>query len=62
MEIVRENHGEVQYVADAEALQYRQSLSMPEEDQQFIEQVFDELEQEDETLAEDVSRPVMSGE
>src|SRR6185503_7667311 len=30
--IVTENHGEVEYVADAEALEYRQSISMSEED------------------------------
>jgi multidrug efflux pump subunit AcrA (membrane-fusion protein) len=42
-EIVREHHGEVEYVADAEALQYRQSLTMREDDQEFVEQVYDEL-------------------
>jgi hypothetical protein len=62
VQIVKENHGDVQYVADAEALQYRQSLTMPEEDQQFIEHVFEELENEDETFAQDLSQPVMSGE
>ena len=43
-DIVRQNHGDVEYVADAEALQYRQSLEMSDEDQEFIEQVYDELE------------------
>jgi hypothetical protein len=33
-------------IADAEALQYRQSLTMSDEDQQFIERVFDEAEDE----------------
>jgi|CXWL01.1.fsa_nt_gi hypothetical protein len=42
--IVKENQGEVEYVADAEALQYRQSLDMSEEDQEFIESVYDEAE------------------
>jgi hypothetical protein len=42
--IVEEHHGEVQYVADAEALEYRQSLEMTEEDGEFIESVYDELE------------------
>jgi hypothetical protein len=41
---VRENHGEVEYTADAEALQYRQSLTMTEEDQEFIEQVYDKFD------------------
>jgi len=51
--IVHENHGEVEYVADAEALQYRQSLTMPDEDQQFIAHVFDELEDEAEATGDD---------
>ena len=46
--IVKEQHGEVEYVVDASALQYRQSLEMPEEDQQFIESVYDQLEDEEE--------------
>lgn len=41
--IVRECHGEIQYVVDAEALEFRQSLNMPEDDQEFIESVYDEL-------------------
>jgi regulator of replication initiation timing len=40
--IVQENHGDVQYIADAEALQYRQSVTMSEEDQEYIEHVFDD--------------------
>ncbi len=46
-EVVREHHGEVEYVVDAEALQYRQSLSMSEDDHEFIEHVFDEAEEEE---------------
>ena len=45
--IVSEHHGEVEYVVDAEALQYRQSLSMTDEDEEFIESVYDELEEEE---------------
>jgi hypothetical protein len=45
--VVREHHGEVEYVADAEALQYRQSLTMSDEDQEFIEHVFEEVEEEE---------------
>jgi len=60
--IVQRHHGEVEYAVDAEALQYRQSLSMPEEDREFIEHVFDELEEEDETFSDDVSVPLESAE
>ena len=42
--VVLEHHGEVQYVADPEALQYRQSLTMSEEDSEYIENVYDALE------------------
>jgi hypothetical protein len=45
-EVVKEHHGEIEYVADAEALQYRQSLTMTDEDQQFVESVYDSLEEE----------------
>jgi hypothetical protein len=50
---VTEHHGEVQYVADAEALQFRQSLNMSEEDQEFIEDIYDKLEDESTTVVED---------
>jgi hypothetical protein len=43
---VTERHGDVEYVADPEALQYRQSLSMSDDDEEFIESVYDELEDE----------------
>lgn len=46
-DIVERNHGQVQYVADAEALEYRQSISMTDEDAEFIEGVYDSLEDED---------------
>lgn len=39
--IVQEHHGEVVYTASPEALEYRQSLSMSEDDAQFIESVYD---------------------
>ena len=42
-EIVKANHGDVEYVADAEALEYRQSLSMSREDEEFVESVYDQL-------------------
>ncbi len=46
-QIVQAHHGEVLYVADPEALQYRQSLSMTEEDMEYIETVYDKLEEEE---------------
>jgi hypothetical protein len=46
-QVVKEHHGKVEYVADAEALQYRQSLMMTDEDQKFVESVYDSLEEEE---------------
>jgi hypothetical protein len=43
--IVEENHAEVQYVADPEALEYRQSLTMSDDDEEFIEGVYEKLDQ-----------------
>lgn len=43
-EIVKTHRGEIQYVADAEALEYRQSLTMSDDDQEYIEEVFDKFE------------------
>lgn len=45
--IVLANYGEVAYVADPEALQYRQSLTMSDEDLEFIEEVYEEAEGEE---------------
>lgn len=45
--IVKEHHGDIEYRADPEALEYRQSLSMSEEDMEYIEHVFDEAEEEE---------------
>jgi len=44
--IVRENHGEVEYIADPEALEYRQSMSMSDQDQEFIESVYQDVEKD----------------
>lgn len=38
--IVEANHGEVQYVADPEALEYNQSLSASDEDLEYIDKVY----------------------
>lgn len=45
--IVREHHGEIEYIADAPALEYRQSLAMSEEDQEYIESVFEATDPEE---------------
>ena len=44
--IVEENHGEVQYQADPEALEYRQSLEISDQDEEYIESVYDKLDDE----------------
>jgi len=52
--LVQQHCGDVSYVADAEALQYRQSLAMPDDDAEFIEGVFDDLEEEGSVVADDM--------
>jgi len=41
---VEKLHGEVSYVADAEALQYRQSLDMPDEDFKYLSEVEEKID------------------
>ncbi len=41
--IVADQHGKVEYVADAEALEYRQSLDISSEDQEFIDSTFERV-------------------
>ncbi len=53
-QIVEEHRGEVQYVADPEALEYIQSLEMSDEDAEYIESVYDSLDEENETIVDDV--------
>jgi len=45
--IVQENHGEISYVADAEALEYYESQQITDEDYEFIEKAYDSLEDEE---------------
>jgi hypothetical protein len=45
-EIVARNHGEVQYVADPEALEYTQSQTMSDADANYIDDVFEKVEGE----------------
>jgi hypothetical protein len=44
-EFVEQHHGKVEYVASPEALEYRQSATMSDEDQEFIESTFARAEQ-----------------
>jgi len=52
--IVLEHHGEVEYVADPEALEYHQSLTMTDEDAEYIEKVYQEAEDEDDLPVSDI--------
>lgn len=51
--IVTEHHGVVEYTLDAEALQYRQSLTMSDEEEEYIENVFAEFEDENDPDADE---------
>ena len=51
--VVEEHHGEVQYVANAEALEYNQSMAMSDEDSEFVEAVYNAAEEESEPVADD---------
>jgi hypothetical protein len=46
-EIVKQHHGAVEYIAEPAALEYRQSLTMSEEDSLFIEKVYEDAEEEE---------------
>jgi hypothetical protein len=52
-EIVKQHHGEIEYNVDAEALEYRQSLTMPDDDALFIEGVYDAASEEEEIVTGD---------
>ncbi len=51
--IVEEHHGKVEYTADAEALEYRQSLIASDEDEEFIEEAYEKAGVSDEEGIED---------
>ena len=51
--IVVENHGEVDYVADQDALEYWASKEMREEDAQFIDQVYEAVDGGRDAVIED---------
>ena len=59
-ELVKEHHGEVHYVVDAEAPQYRQSIAMSDEDMKFIGQVFDEAEEDSPAFDGEASHEIAS--
>jgi hypothetical protein len=46
LEVVRRHHGEVQYTADPEALEFNQSLTISEADAAYVEEVYDAAEEE----------------
>ena len=48
-QVVLSNHGEVEYLADPEAMQYRDTLVMTDEDSEFVAQTYQTIE-EDEDL------------
>jgi hypothetical protein len=52
-EVVLKHHGEVQYIADAEALEYRQSLTMSEADAELIEEVYEAVGGDKDIVVED---------
>jgi hypothetical protein len=43
--VVKSHHGEVEYTADADALEYNQSLNMSDADAEYVEAVYDSAEQ-----------------
>jgi hypothetical protein len=52
--VVEEHHGVVEYVADAEALQYRESLKISPEDPEFLAKVGEAIAVEDENEDDDL--------
>lgn len=52
-EVVKVHHGEVDYVADPAALQYRESLNMMDEDQELIEETVQSLMEEEDAVADE---------
>jgi hypothetical protein len=52
--VVKEHHGDIEYIADAEALQYRQSLEMSDDDRDFVESVYSALDDDGDAFVEDI--------
>jgi hypothetical protein len=57
VEVVKQEHGDVEYVADPEALEYRQSQMTSDEDEEFIERLFHEESSDDEEAPESDNSP-----
>ncbi len=55
LDIVKENHGTVEYVAEPEALQYHESLSMSDEDHEYIESLYEADDDDDLVIEKDES-------
>jgi len=51
--IAVENHGEVEYVAEPEALEYHESLDVSDEDAEYIESVYEAEDEKDEAVPDD---------
>jgi hypothetical protein len=51
--VVETNHGEVDFVADAEALEYHGTLDLAEEDYEFVERVASSMENDGDDSAVD---------
>ena len=52
-QIVLDHHGEVEYVATPEALEYRESLGVSDEDAEYIERVYDAVDEEEDRGVDD---------
>ena len=51
--IIKQHHGDVQYIADPVALEYRQSVTMSEADAELIEEVYEAVEGDRDSVVED---------
>jgi hypothetical protein len=51
-------HGGVQYVADPEALEYNQSLTMTDEDSDYIDKVYNDADDDGEDAVGDQKSPL----
>ncbi len=52
-QLVEAHLGQVDYIADPEALEYRQSISMSDEEEEYIEHVYDQIDQVGRASTED---------
>jgi hypothetical protein len=52
-DVVRQHHGQIDYVAEPEALEYRQSLTMSQDDAAYVEKVYDAMDEDEKTVSEE---------